>query len=250
MSPGPDRAARHGGVAVPFADVETSSDAYALRFSGPVGEWFLELQARLTLEALRGLAGARVLDVGGGHGQLTGPLIDAGFQVTVLSSDAACRSRVARWVDAGQADFRVGDLLHLPLEDRSFDVVLAYRLLPHVDDWPRLLTEMSRVAKRSLLFDYPTRRSVNAVSGLLFGMKRGVEGDTRPFTVFRDAEVAHVLRGVDFEPTTRLGEFALPMALHRAAGLAALSRTLEGLAAGIGLTKQLGSPVILRADRR
>ncbi len=250
MPPGADRAARLGGVAVPFADVETSSDAYALRFSGPVGEWFLGLQTRLTLEALRGFGGGRALDVGGGHAQLTGPLLDAGFHVTVLASDEVCRSRVSRWVDAGQADFRVGDLLHMPLENGSFDLVLAYRLLPHVDVWPRLLGEMSRVASRAVIFDYPTRRSVNAVSDLLFGIKRGVEGDTRPFTVFRDAEVARVLRELGFEPVARLGEFVLPMALHRALGWAPLSRASEGVAAGLGLRRLLGSPVILRADRR
>ncbi len=188
--------------------------------------------------------------MGGGHGQLTAALLDAGFGVTVLASDETCRSRVARWVDAGEVDFRVGDPLHLPLGDRSFDVVLAYRLLPHVDDWPRLLAEMGRVASKAVLLDYPTRRSVNAVSGLFFGMKRGVEGDTRPFTVFRDADVARVLRGAGFEPVSRLGEFVLPMALHRALGWAALSRGIEGVAATLGFTRWLGSPVILRADRR
>ena len=188
--------------------------------------------------------------MGGGHGQLTAALLEAGFRVTVLASDGACRSRVARWVDAGEVDFRVGDPLQLPLEDRSFDVVLAYRLLPHVDDWPRLLAEMARVASNAVLLDYPTRRSVNAVSGLFYGMKRGIEGDTRPFTVFRDADVARVLRESGFEPARRLGEFVLPMALHRALGWAAVSRGIEGVASTLGLTRWLGSPVILRADRR
>ena len=41
------------------ADVESSSELYARRFAGPVGQWFLELQARLTLECLRGLPPVR-----------------------------------------------------------------------------------------------------------------------------------------------------------------------------------------------
>ena len=36
------------------ADVESSSELYARRFAGPVGQWFLQLQARLTLESCRG----------------------------------------------------------------------------------------------------------------------------------------------------------------------------------------------------
>ncbi|MDQ2673475.1 MAG: methyltransferase, partial [Chloroflexota bacterium] len=70
------------------ADVESSSEAYARRFAGPVGQWFLELQARLTLESLAGLPpGATILDVGGGHAQLAPPLVEAGYRVTVVGSD-------------------------------------------------------------------------------------------------------------------------------------------------------------------
>ena len=39
-------------MSLPAADVETASEGYARRFAGPVGAWFLEIQARLTLELL------------------------------------------------------------------------------------------------------------------------------------------------------------------------------------------------------
>src|SRR3972149_2530813 len=60
------------------ADVETSSEAYARRFAGPVGEFFLEVQAAATLDLLRPWPGSSLLEVGGGHGQLTGPPVEAG----------------------------------------------------------------------------------------------------------------------------------------------------------------------------
>jgi len=149
-----------------------------------VGEWFLERQTRLSLELLEPVSGGTVLDVGGGHGQLAGPLAGAGFDVVVLGSRAACAERIADLVEAGRARFREAPLLPLPWPDDAFDVVIAFRLLPHVEDWRGLVAEMARVARRAVVFDYPTRRSVNAVSGLLYGLKRGVEGNTRPFTVF------------------------------------------------------------------
>ena len=41
------------------ADVESSSETYARRFDGPVGQWFVDSQTRITLECLAGLpAGA------------------------------------------------------------------------------------------------------------------------------------------------------------------------------------------------
>lgn len=231
------------------ADVETSSADYARRFAGPVGAWFLELQARTTLELLRPLGSARVLDVGGGHGQVTGPLVESGHDVTVLGSSEACRERVREWVDRGRARFESGDLLKLPFPDRAFDVSLSYRLLPHVARWADLVTELCRVARRAVLVDYPSRRSVNAFSGALFGLKKGVEGNTRPFTVFRDAEIETAFASRGFRVTARRPQFFFPMALHRALGLAPLARAAEAGASAVGLTRTFGSPVILRLER-
>ncbi len=232
------------------ADVETSSDAYARRFAGPVGRFFLDVQARTTLDLLRPFPGATVLDVGGGHGQLAAPLVDAGHALTILGSRDACGERVRSLVARGSASFRAGDLLEAPWPDRAFDVVVCFRLLPHVSRWPALVSELGRLARRAVVVDYPTRRSVNAVSGLFFGMKRGVEGDTRPFTVFRDAEIEGAFADAGFAVTARRPQFLLPMALHRAAGIAAASRAIEVGLRATGLTSALGSPVILRLERR
>jgi 2-polyprenyl-3-methyl-5-hydroxy-6-metoxy-1,4-benzoquinol methylase len=237
-------------AALPAPDVETSSDGYARRFAGAVGAYFLETQARITLDLLAPWPRARVIDVGGGHGQLTGPLVEAGYDVTVYGSDPSCGARVREWTDGGRARFEAGGLDRLAAGDRAFDVALAYRLLPHVSRWSDLVAELCRVAARAVLVDYPTRRSVNAVSGLLFGAKRGVEGDTRAFTVFRDADVRAAFAASGFHATAREPEFVLPMALHRAVGRASLSSAAERVAAALGLRRALGSPVVLRAERR
>jgi SAM-dependent methyltransferase len=231
------------------ADVETSSSGYAGRFAGPVGAFFLEVQARATLELLSPWPAASVLDVGGGHGQVTGPLVDAGYAVSVVGSADVCRERVRAWVERGQARFHSGNLLALPFRDRSFDACVSYRLLPHVARWDSLIGELCRVARRTVVVDYPTRRSVNRLADPLFGLKRGVEGNTRPFTVFGDAEVEAAFRARSFRVTGRRPQFFFPMALHRALGVAPLSRALEAAAGAVGLRRALGSPVILRVER-
>jgi 2-polyprenyl-3-methyl-5-hydroxy-6-metoxy-1,4-benzoquinol methylase len=232
------------------ADVETSSDAYARRFAGPVGEWFLRVQRDATLALLRPLGGPlRVLDVGGGHGQLAAPLADAGHDVTVLGSSDSCRPRVAALVDAGRVRWRAGDLLGLPFEARAFDVALAFRLLPHVAKWRALVAELCRVAARAAIVDYPSRRSANAAASSLFAAKKSVEGDTRPFEVFADADVAAAFAAHGFRVRATRRQFAVPMAAHRALGLAPASRAVEGAARLAGLTALLGSPVVARADR-
>jgi hypothetical protein len=187
--------------------------------------------------------------VGGGHAQSVGPLVEAGHAVTVLGSDPVCEARVRPWLGSGRARFATGELLALPFEKGSFDVVLAYRLLPHVTCWPELVREMCRVAYRAVVVDYPTRRSVNAVADLLFALKKKVEGNTRPFTVFADSQITQAFEGCGLKVASRAPEFFWPMALHRGLGSAALSRSLEGVAAGLGLTRAFGSPVILKATR-
>jgi SAM-dependent methyltransferase len=232
------------------ADVETSSAAYARRFEGRIGEWFLEVQARTTLELLRPRPGASVLDVGGGHAQLTAPLVAAGCDVTVYGSAESCGERVQDWVRTGRARFRSGPLLQAPWPDASFDAVLAFRLLPHVGRWRELVAELCRLARHAVIVDYPTSRSANAISGALFGLKKGIERDTRPFRVFRDAEVEEAFAAAGFARTARRTQFLFPMALHRGLRLAPLSRGLEAVGRVAGLTRAWGSPVILRAERR
>jgi 2-polyprenyl-3-methyl-5-hydroxy-6-metoxy-1,4-benzoquinol methylase len=236
---------------VESADRETASADYARRFAGDVGAWFLDVQARTVLELMAPWPRARVLDVGGGHGQLTGALLDAGHAVTVYGSgpDAVSES-LAGQVRAGRVVLATGDLLQAPYPERHFDVVLSFRLLPHVKRVEALVAELARLARAAVIVDYPTRRSVNAVSGALFGLKQGVEGNTRPFTVFRDREILEAFAASGFHPTARRPQFFLPMALHRALGSAGLARGLEGMARGLALTRALGSPVVLRLERR
>jgi 2-polyprenyl-3-methyl-5-hydroxy-6-metoxy-1,4-benzoquinol methylase len=237
-------------VSVAAADVFTSSPEYARRFAGPVGEWFLAVQAEITLDLLRPWPGASVVDVGGGHGQLVAPLTAAGHPVTVFASSEECRRGVSRWIDRGQAAFQAGDLLRMPFAPRAFEVAVAYRLLPHVEEWRALLAEMCRVARRAVIVDYPTTRSANVAAAPTFALKKRVETGTRPFAVFRDRDVEAALAAAGWRVTARRPEFLLPMALHRAMRLAPVSRALEAAGRALTLTRRFGSPVILRAEPR
>jgi SAM-dependent methyltransferase len=232
------------------ADVETASDAYARRFSGPVGAWFLRTQEAATLRMLAPYRGARVLDVGGGHGQVTAALIAGGYRLTVFGSAVSCRRRIEPFLAAGACRFEWGDLLRLPYRPDSFDVVISYRLLPHVAGWRRLLAELSRVARHAVLIDVPIRASVNLVAPWLFALKKRVEGNTRPFTVFDEREVVAAAGSVGLALEDRCPQFVLPMALHRALRSPALSAASERALRALGVTARFGSPVILKLVQR
>ena len=228
-------------------DLESSTDAYALRFAGPVGSYFLEIQTNTVRQLLPKGQDCSVLDVGGGHGQLVKPLVDTGYNVTVFGSNSSCRPRLDRIVGSNQYQFMEGSLLDLPCEDNAYDVVLAFRLLPHLNNWHRFIGELCRVARQCLIFDYPDLRSVNILSSLTFAMKRNVEKNTRRFRCFRRQEILAELKANNFRHDSLRGQFFFPMALHRYMKQAAVSRVFERIAYAGGLTRLFGSPVIAKA---
>ncbi len=233
-----------------IADIETSSDGYAARFSGPVGGWMLAVQEKITVGMLVGSPGASILDVGGGHGQLANPLCRRAFPVTVLGSDDSCRKRIAGLVESGACRFVVGNVVALPFPDRSFDVVMSFRLLPHCVAWPTLITELSRVARAAVIVDYPTSEGLNAIAPALFGAKKKLEGNTREWRMFRHDEIDAEFVRHGFVLKAREKQFFLPMVLHRALRCRGLSAALEAVCRGLGLTRRWGSPVIAEYRRQ
>lgn len=233
------------------ADIETASEDYASRFAGPVGEYFLQTQLDLLLELLPDLRpGASVLDVGGGHAQLAVPLAQRGCKVTVTGSDESCRSRLAQRLAEGEYAYQTCDMLHLPFSDRSFDFVIAFRLVPHVARWPQLLAELARVADKAVLIDYPDIRSVNILNFLFFHFKKRLEGNTRTFALFSRPQMVKEFAKHGMSRPQMRAEFFLPMVLHRKIGSANISSCLEACCRCCGLTRLFGSPIILRVDRR
>jgi ubiquinone/menaquinone biosynthesis C-methylase UbiE len=229
-------------------DVETSSDDYARRFSGRAGAFMLARQQHLLDALIADKQTVSILDVGGGHAQLSGPLAAAGHDVTVLGSKPICANRLRGDPRNSGVRFVAGDLDAFPFEDDSFDTVVAIRLMAHVDDWTSLLAEMCRVARRTVLIDYPVLTSSNVLSLMSFGLKKRIEGDTRRYRSFWGSEITRELDRHGWRVVRRGRQFLLPMALHRAASGAGALHWVEGIAAVAGVTAMLGNPAMLRAD--
>ena len=232
------------------ADIETSNDDYATRFRGKTGAWMLSVQTKLTRRLLSDIRPGTLLDVGGGHGQLAHPLADDGWEVTVLGSAPSCRKRIADLTDAGRCKFVVGNVVQLPFEDNSFDVVICFRLLTHCERWQQLVKELCRVSRGPVICDYPAHESVNAfMTPKRFAAKKKIEKNTRTWHIFRHAEVTDAFEAAGSRIVAREKQFVLPMAIHRKLKCAPVSRFLEGCCRLVGLNALFGSPVILRAER-
>jgi ubiquinone/menaquinone biosynthesis C-methylase UbiE len=231
-------------------DIETSSAEYAARFAGRAGEYLLATQTRTIAASLAGLSPGTALDVGGGHGQLIDPLTSWGWRVTVHGTDTACETNLRHLHGKVNCPFVLGDLASLPVPDRSFDLVIAVRLLSHVERWQALIGEMCRVARRAVVVDHPSTVGLNALTPLLFALKKSVERNTRTYASFSHSQLRHEFAKHGFETSRVVKQFFLPMVVHRMGGGSALMRGAESACRAVGLTAVAGSPAILRCDRR
>ncbi len=238
----------------PFApDIETASDGYALRFSGATGAFLLERQAAAVGSILDhvGAEPVRLLEVGGGHAQLTPLFLHRGHSVTVHGSAAACFPKVQVLQEnfPDRVSCLLGSIRHLPVQDGEFDLVCCIRLIGHVTRWQELLEELCRAARRFVICEFSVRGGLQRLAGALHGIKVGLEPDARPFTVIGVDEMSAELERHGFRLVRLERQFVLPISLHRKLKSPEFSRSVEGLLDRFGLTESLGSPAVLLAER-
>lgn len=105
----------------------------------------LEAEHLARYHLARGLAvGRRVLDAGCGTGYGTIMLLEAGAEAaTGLDRDEAALGAAAEL--GSEATFTQADLAELPFADASFDLVVCFEAIEHVEDPGRVLAELRRV---------------------------------------------------------------------------------------------------------
>jgi ubiquinone/menaquinone biosynthesis C-methylase UbiE len=246
---------RHHAHDTQTPDIETASERYAARFSGELGAWLLQQQSAAVARVLDTLPNRplRILDVGGGHGQLAPLLLQRGHTVVVQGSAPDCFARLQPLADRhpDRLTLTTSSLWHLPFDDAHFDLVVAVRLFGHVRRWQALLSEMARVSRSYMLVEFARAGSsvLQPVGDALFALKHSIEGTTRPFFAYRERTILQELAKSGFEPSATAAQFALPMVLHRSLGRPLLSERLESALRRLGLGDRGRSPVIVLARR-
>lgn len=234
-----------------YANQSVAEGFDALRFSGDVGQFLLEQQAALLADALAPLQGRRIADVGTGTGRAAIGLARlgarvVGFDASVEMLDVA-RTRAA---EAGVSIlFSVGDAHALPLPDRDVDAAVCLRVLMHAIDWERCLTELCRVAKSRVVFDFPSASSAAAIESAVRRARLRRGHKVEAYRVFSEKEIATVLTGQGFRIVDIRRQFVLPIAFHKAVGRFSVTRRLERGLERIGALRLFGSPVTVVAER-
>jgi SAM-dependent methyltransferase len=234
-----------------YADADIAAGFDALRFGGPIGRLVADEEARVITRFAGDVAGARVLDVGTGTARVALAIAACGAQVTGLDYSREMlrvgQARVAR--EGAPVRLLRGDGQRLPFADRRFDVTVSARLLMHVPDWRACLTELCRVTRRRLVFDYPARASAAAIQAIGRRVAHGLGRPTEPYRVLADGAIDAACRAAGFRVVERHRHFVLPIALHKTIGFPGFTRSSEGFLRRVGLTGLVGSPVALVAER-
>jgi magnesium-protoporphyrin O-methyltransferase len=174
-------------------------------FSPRVARRSLERYRRKGLDALErgmlaaavegGLAGARVLEIGGGIGALQAELLHAGAErgeiVELVSSYEPYARELAReqGIDAS-IEFRVEDVLEHPDAVEPGDVVVLNRVVCCSRDGVELAGVAARLSRRTLVLSFPRERFLVRLG--LHVMNGGMRMLRRSFRVFLHSRAAIV----------------------------------------------------------
>ena len=211
-------------------DVFTASPEYDKRFLGEVGAYFLSVQKQAVLSHLSRLTSGPVsiLEVGGGHLQITRDLVARGHSVTVHGSTEEALDKLNSSEMASKVGQLVAPINEINKTAKRCDIVIALRLLPHVVDEAELLDKLVRLSKKGLVFDFASTRGLNSLSSLAFYFKKKIEKNTRPYFNHSPAAIKNLLESHQCKDIQFTGQFVFPMGIHRALKNVTVSKLIEG----------------------
>ncbi|HUP84164.1 MAG TPA: class I SAM-dependent methyltransferase [Acidimicrobiales bacterium] len=135
----------HAGVEVARADVAAGYRDWARTYDDEPRNTLFEIDEPIVHGVLDGLRSGQALDAACGTGRFAASLVARGHQV--IGVDASPEMLAVARTQIPEAEFRLGDVTALPVEDASVDLVVCGLALSHVASLPTAMTEFARVLR-------------------------------------------------------------------------------------------------------
>ena len=234
-----------------YADPAMAEAFEGMRFSGPIGRLIATSQEKVIASFLDPIPGRTVLDVGTGTGRAAIALARRGAVVTGVDASAEMLAVAQRNADTAKVrvTFARDDAHRLNFPDGSFDAVICLRVLMHTPDWRQSLSELCRVARTRVVFDYPALASAALLQSVGRRVAHAAGARIEAYRVFSDSSVRAVLKTNRFAITDMHRQFVLPIAFHKRINSESATRRIEGAMSRVGLNGLFGSAVTLVAER-
>lgn len=140
--------------------------------------------------------GTTILEIGAGSGYFTQPLSSLGKVIATDANQGILRLNPVK-------NKRIADASNLPFDDNSFDVVMAFDVLHHLDHPEQAVSEMRRVSKKHVVIVEPNANNMLQKAFMVFAPK---EWGTYRFTTqyLKDVILKSGLQILKFEHIGRL----------------------------------------------
>ena len=174
---------------------------YDLWYEKPFGKHAHESELKAILEAMGGLLGKLVLEVGCGTGRFTMPVSETGCQLVAIDSSCEMIRFARRRADSGHhdVDFVIADAEHMPFSPCVFDVAFLVTVLCVAEDTRRIATEVLRATKSegTIVSGELNRHSIHYLDKRLRDKIRGVQ--VRDIRFFAPRELSSLWRSPDWK---------------------------------------------------
>ena len=233
-----------------YEDPEVARTFDKERFGGPVGEFIKQTQEQAVFSILSDVSNWSVIDVGAGTGRFTIPFLERGAIVTACDASEHMLQVLQSKTTLSGLQTKIVDAHELPFPEKSFHCAISFRILMHLPDWKKALSELCRVSKDWLIFDFPPKRGFLTFAPLVHLVKKPFSKKLQAYRVLPVCEVREHLGNQGFEIQTVDQGFFLPITAHRIVGSSGFTRESEKVFFRMGLTRHFGSPVTIFARRK
>jgi SAM-dependent methyltransferase len=144
--------------------IDYEGSQYSTEFWTPERE-YEDRAERIALRAMLPPRGGRLIEIGAGAGRLAALYRDYDEVVLMDYARSTLVEARGRWGDDPRFKFVAADVYHLPFVDAAFDTIVMVRVVHHLVDVPRALSQVSATLRPggTFILEFANKRNLKSM---------------------------------------------------------------------------------------